>query len=147
MKIKVKPIALIFFFVISLHNLAYSQKLKSDGYACTLKEITKETLRTCGDANTVYKGTIIVKSKDKLAGTYPFYFSGMGKNISMLQLKNPEGKLLSPTLLFDELKREFYYNKDKPDQQKIFVADEKTDNEVILEGMMLCLKIKKQSLE
>ena len=138
-------------FIIVLTFLAnisvIAQKLKKDGYTCILKEVSKETLRTCGDANTVYKGTIIVKSKDELAGTYPFYFSGMGSNISMLQLKNPENKLLSPTLLFEELKREFYYNKDKPDQQKVFVADEKTDNEVILEGMMFWLKVKKEHKE
>ena len=142
-----KPYSLFLISLLFLNFSVFSQKIKKDGYTCTLKEVSKETLRTCGESNTVYKGTIIVKSKDELAGTYPFYFSGMGKNITMLQLKNPENKLLSPTLLFDELKREFYYNKDKPDQQKIFVADEKTDNEVILEGMMFWLKVKSSELK
>ena len=141
----------LLFFIIALSFLANisaeAQKLKKDGYTCTLKDITKEVLSTCGDKNTVFKGTIIVKSKDELAGTYPFYFSGMGSFNSMLQLKNEDNKLLGPTLLFDELKREFYYNKGKTDQQKVFVSDEKTDNEVILEGMIFWLKVKKEHKE
>ena len=39
-------------FISSL-NL-FSQKIKSDGFTCTLKEIHKENLRTCGNTNVVF---------------------------------------------------------------------------------------------
>ena len=92
--------------------------------------------------NNVFKGIINVKTKSDLKGVYHFYFAGMGNNISVLTIKNKENSPLSPTLLYDELSREFYYNKGKANEQKIFISDEKTDNEVILEGMIFWLKIK-----
>ena len=140
---KTRIIIILAVLIISSLNL-FSQKIKSDGFTCTLKEIHKENLRTCGNTNVVFKGIINVKSKSDLKGSYPFYFAGMGNNISVLTVKNNENNALAPTLLFDELKREFYYNKDKPNQQKLIVADDKTDNEVILEGMIFWLKIKSQ---
>lgn len=131
---------LLFLFFFSTNN--YCQKIKREKFTCSIKEIHKENLRTCGDVKLVFKGVINVKSKSDLKGEYPFYFASMGDNISILTLKNNENKALSPTLQFDELKREFYYNKGKEDQQKIFVSDDKNDNEVILEGMIFWLKIK-----
>jgi hypothetical protein len=131
---------LILFFILFFSLFGYSQKIKSDGYTCIIKDVTKETLRTCGTTNIVYKGLIVVKSKSNLKGTYPFYFAGMGNSISLLTIKNTENKPISPTLLFDELKREFYFKNES--QQRVFIADEKTENEIILEGMIIWLKIK-----
>ncbi len=122
----------------------YSQKLKSDGFTCSIKEITKEILRTCGNNNIIFKGIIIVKSKTELSGTYPFYFANMGNNTSLFTVKNSNNDPLSPTLLFDDLSREFIYNKGKENQQKILISDEKTESEIILEGMVFWLKVKKQ---
>ena len=138
---KTRIIIILAVLIISSLNL-FSQKIKSDGFNCSIKEVHKENLRTCGDVNIVFKGIINVKTKSDLKGVYHFYFAGMGNNISVLTIKNKENSPLSPTLLYDELSREFYYNKGKANEQKIFISDEKTDNEVILEGMIFWLKIK-----
>ncbi len=141
--ILIKSFSLLFFLsFFSLNN--YCQKIKSGQFTCKIKEIHKENIRTCGNVNIVFKGLIDVKTKSELKGVYPFYFASMGNNISVLTIKNKENSPLSPTLLYYELSREFYFNKGKDNQQKIFVSDEKNDNEVILEGMLFWLKIKKE---
>lgn len=144
-KSKLKIINLLFYSLLFSYN-NYSQKIESDGFKCSFKEIHTENLRTCSEVNTIFKGIIIVKSKNELNGSYPFYFASMGDNKSILTLKNNENKDLSPTLLFDELKREFYYDKGEKNEQKIFIADEKTEKEVILEGMIFWLRIKSSEI-
>ncbi len=128
------------FLVLSTHG--YSQKIKKDGFTCSIKVLYKENLRTCGDVKIVYKGIIKVKSKSDLKGEYPFYFADMGNNISIFAVKNSENKILGPTLSFDVLKQEFYYKRGKKDEKKLILADEKTEGEIILEGMIFWLKLK-----
>lgn len=131
-----------FIFFLLFLGYGYSQKLKTEDGVCRIKEIKKETLRTCGSNNVIYKGIIEIKSKTEYNGEHPFYFAEMGNNTSVFTVKDKNNNPLSPTLLFDDLSREFIYNKGKEDQQKISVSDDKTENEVILEGMVFWLKIK-----
>jgi hypothetical protein len=129
-------------FVFGFCAILNAQKLNQNGFRIKYVEIHKETMNNCGESYTVYKGTIKVNSKTGLKGIFSFYFAEMGNNLSLFTVKGNDNKILSPTIKFDQLKRDLSINNGNPNEIKIFVDDEKTDQQVILEAMLLWLKNK-----
>lgn len=124
---------------------AYCQKIQSEGYSVMMKEFAQgESSVVCGPKKASFGGIIKVKSKDNLKGTYYFSMVSLNDKEFILTFKNEKKSLVNPMLVFKKESNSFQYIKDKTVQDEVTVGPEKSMEELVLEGMLLWLKVKKK---
>jgi hypothetical protein len=128
-------IGLAFTYNASCQKLSIPSKI-------TIRNFTKEEMRTCGQKNDIYTGLVKIKSKTTLNGEFPFYFAGMDGSNYVLTIKDKDNKPIEPSLLYNEIEMTYFYNKGKESEKTEKITSDKPIEEIIIDGVRFWLSVK-----
>lgn len=123
---------ILLLFIIQIS--AYGQKLKTEEFTISFKELENKKMAFCGRPKDVYEGAIKMKVKGEGIVLYNFFFPMVGKDNSYLSIKDKNG-VIDPILFFDEELNAFILYPETENEKKIYISREKSIEELILEGV------------
>jgi hypothetical protein len=121
-----------------------SQTLEANGFKVSIKEYAEgETAVVCGPKKPAYGAIILVKSKDKLKGTYYISMLFMTETQNIFTVKDKDQSLVNPMLVYNKETSTFQYTKNDVLIDEVAIDMKKPMDEQLLDGMILWLKVKR----